>query len=237
MRWLLLAALCGVPAAMCNGAEVASGCWQGTIEIPGNSIDVIVDLVQDSSAIWSGSVIAPALELKGAPLSEIAVDAASVTFALQRGFARTADEKAQFTARVEGDAMTGTFRQAGHSAPFALRKTGPALVELPPHSTAIAREIEGQWTGDYEFGGSPRHVTITLSNHADAPATAEFVVVGKRTTNLPVDLITQDEGLLRIESSEIGINFEGHYRKESGDIKGVFEQGSIELPLTLRRAG
>ncbi|HEY0231087.1 MAG TPA: hypothetical protein VGC55_07535 [Dokdonella sp.] len=237
MRWLILAALCGIPVALCSAAEVASGRWQGTIEIPGNALDVIVDLAQDTSAAWVGSVIAPALALKGAPLSEIAVDASSVTFAMQRGFSRTVDDEAQFTAHVAGDAMTGTFRQGGQSAPFALRKTGPAFVELPPHSTAVAKEIEGRWIGEYELGGYRRHVILTLSNHANAAATAEFVVVGKRTTNLPVDLLTQEEGLLRIESSEFGINFEGRLRKESADIKGTFEQGAVELPLLLRRPG
>lgn len=183
-------------------------------------------------------MIAAGLNLKGAPLAQIAIEDSSVQFALQRGFGRTPDDSARFSAHVDaGDAMTGEFQQAGHTATFALRKTGPAQVELPPRSTAVAKDIEGQWIGDYEFGGYSRHVTITLANHADAPATAEFVVVGKRTTNLPVDLITQSEGILRIESTEIGINFEGRFRKESADIKGIFEQGPDELPLTLRRPG
>jgi hypothetical protein len=237
MRRLILAVLCGIPVAMCSAAEVASGRWQGTIEIPGEALDVIVDLAQDAPDAWSGSVIAPGIGLKGAPLSEIAIKGDSAAFAMQRGFGRTPDEKAQFDAHVEGDVMSGKFRQAGHSATFALRKTGLAQVERPPHSTAVAKEIEGRWIGEYELGGYTRHVTVTLANHAGAPATAEFVVVGKRTTNLPVDLITQDEGVLRIESGEIGINFEGRFRKESGDIKGIFEQGPVELPLTLRRPG
>jgi len=237
MRRLILAALCGIPVAMCSAAEVASGRWQGSIEIPGGALDVIVDLEQDAPEAWSGSVIAPGLGLKGAPLSEIAIKGDSVAFAMQRGFGRTPDEKAQFGAHVEGDAMSGEFRQAGHSTTFALRKTGLAQVERPPRSTAVAKEIEGRWIGEYELGGYTRHVTVTLANHRGAPATAEFVVVGKRTTNLPVDLITQDEGVLRIESGEIGINFEGRFRKENGDIQGIFEQGPVELPLTLRRPG
>jgi hypothetical protein len=237
MRRLILAVLCGMSVAVCSAAEVASCRWQGTIEIPGSALDVIVDLAQDAPNAWSGSLIAPGLGLKGVPLSEIAIKGDSAAFAMQRGFGRTPDEKAQFDARVEGDAMSGEFHQAGHSATFALRKTGPAQVEQPPRSTAIAKEIEGRWVGEYELGGYTRHVTITLANRTGAPATAEFVVVGKRTTNLPVDLITQDEGLLRIESEAFGINFEGRFRKESGDIKGTFEQGPVELPLTLRRPG
>jgi hypothetical protein len=237
MRRLILAALCGIPVATCGAAEIAAGRWQGTIEIPAGALDVIVDLAQDAPNAWSGSVVAPGLGLKGAPLSDIAIADDSASFAMQRGFGSTPEEKAQFRAHVERDEMTGQFLQAGHSATFVLRKTGPTQVERPPRSTAVAKEIEGRWIGEYELGGYTRHVTISLANHSNAPATAEFVVVGKRTTTLAVDLVTQDEGLLRIESGEIGVSFEGRFRKQSGDIEGIFEQGSIELPLTLRRPG
>jgi hypothetical protein len=62
------------------------------------------------------------------------------------------------------------------------------------------------------------------------------VVVGKKTNNLPVDLVTQEGSFVRIDSHEIGISYEGRFRKESGEINGTFIQGGLELPLVLRRA-
>ena len=125
--------------------------------------------------------------------------------------------------------------QAGNTAPFTLEKTGPPQVELPVRSTSIAKEFEGEWKGEYELFGYPRHVTIKLANRADA-ASAEFVVVGKKTNSLPVDLVTQEGSFVRIDSHEIGISYEGRFRKESGEINGTFIQGGLELPLVLRRA-
>jgi len=78
-------------------------------------------------------------------------------------------------------------------------------------------------------------VTMTLENHAAAGATARLVIVGKQTTEVPVDLVLQDGNFLRIESMANQVAFEGRVDDESREIRGTFELGSLELPLTLRR--
>ncbi len=131
--------------------------------------------------------------------------------------------------------MAGEMTQAGNAAKFSLERIGAAQVELPPRSTPVRRDIEDQWSGDFELGGYPRHVTITLENHADAGATAKFVVVGKKTTSLPVDLVVQEGNFLRLESQENRVTFEGRFVSERGEISGTIALGSLELPLVLRR--
>src|SRR6185436_11681487 len=106
---------------------------------------------------------------------------------------------AQFKARTTADRMTGEMRQAGNVARFALAKRGPAQVEAPPQSTPVARELEAQWVGEFELGGYPRKVTITLENHGGAGASAKLVIVGKRVNEIPVDLVVQRGALLRVE--------------------------------------
>jgi hypothetical protein len=73
-------------------------------------------------------------------------------------------------------------------------------------------------------------------NRAADGATAEFVIVGKKTNNLPIDLVTQEGDWLTIDSHEIGISYEGRLKKDSGEITGTLEQGPIEIPLVLHRA-
>jgi hypothetical protein len=125
--------------------------------------------------------------------------------------------------------------QGGNVAPFLLQRIASPQVELPPRSTAVRREIEDRWTGEYELGGYARHVTITLENHADAGATARFVIVGKRTYDLPVNLVLEEDNFLRIESRANQVAFEGRIVKDRGEITGVIEVGSSERPLVLRR--
>ncbi len=132
--------------------------------------------------------------------------------------------------------LTGDFLQAGNTAPCVLQKTGPPQVELPRKSTAISQELEGEWKGDYEMDGYPRHVTLTLANHKPDGASAQLVIVGKKTNNVPVELVTEESGFLTIKSPEFGITYEGRFRKEAGEINGTFTLGPFELPLVLRRA-
>jgi len=132
--------------------------------------------------------------------------------------------------------MTGKFLQAGNSAAFRLTKTGPAQVELPIRSTAVSKELEGEWKGDYELTGYARHVTIKLSNRGAGGATADFVIIGKKVNNLPVDLVTQEGDLLTVESHATGLGYEGRFDKGSGQLKGTIAQGPLEVPLNLTRS-
>ena len=223
-------------ALLCQGQEAATGRWEGSVKIPERELKLIVDLAQESGG-WIGSIIIPGLDVKGATLTDIAMSGSDVTFSIKSALGAGSVGQAKFEAHLTAnDTLSGDFVQAGNTAPFALRRAGPAQVELPPRSTAVDKEFEGEWKGEYELFGYPRHVTIKLVNHNAEGATAEFVVVGKKTNNLPVDLVTQEGDLLSIDSHETGINYEGRFDQKAGEIKGTFTQGPIELPLVLRRA-
>ena len=92
----------------------------------------------------------------------------------------------------------------------------------------MERRLRNEWLP------APRHADAGESRHPNG-ATAQLVVVGERTTNAPVNLVVEEDGFLTIESHEIGITYEGRFRKEAGEIKGNFTLGPFELPLTLRR--
>jgi hypothetical protein len=223
-------------ALACTAAQDAAGRWEGSIQIPGREFDLIVDLTQAGGKDWVGSIIIPGLDVKGAPLADLSVNASEISFAIKGALAseRTGPATVQGHFTDKGE-LCGNFLQAGNSAPFMLRKTGPAQVVLPRKSTAISKDLEGVWKGDYEMEGYPRHVTLTLSNRDSGAGAAQLVVVGKRTTDAPVDLVTDADGFLTVESHQIGITYEGRLEKEAGEIKGTFTLGPFELPLALRR--
>ena len=222
-------------AAQANAAPSAAGRWQGLVQIPGLPLHATIDLDQDQSGAWTGSIIVPELAMKNVALTDIAPHDGALTFTINGALAGPQEPAATFDARLEADdVMSGTFTQAGNHAPFALRRTGTAQVDLPPRSTPVAKEMEGKWTGDHELMGYTRHVTVTFANHGSDPATVEFVVVGKKVNNLPVDLVLRDGDFVRIESHTFGISFEG--RLHDGALEGTYEQGPIEAPLVLRRA-
>src|SRR5437868_6290687 len=215
--------------------ENAAGRWEGSVQIPGRQLKLIVDLAMErTGGGWQGSIIIPGSGLKGAPLSDIALNGREVVFSIKTALADQRTGPARFNARFVGDGkLAGDFVQAGNSAPFALEKTGSPQVEIPPRSSAIAKEIEGEWKGGYELFGYPRKVTIKIQNRGPEGATAEFVIVGRKENKLPVDRVAQEGEFLTIDSHETGLSFEGRARKD--EIQGTILQGPLEIPVTLRR--
>ena len=122
---------------------------------------------------------------------------------------------------------------AGNRAAATIQKTGTVQVEYPPRSTPVAKELEGEWKGDYEMLGYTRHVSIKFANHPDG-ATADFVIVGRKHNVLPVDLVTQEGEMVTVDSHEMGFSFEGRLR--NGKLSGAIRQAAMETPLVLVRA-
>lgn len=226
-----------VSPAIADAVKDVSGHWEGSIQIPGREFPLIVDLEESGGKEWTGSVIIQRLGVKGAPLADFAAKGIEISFVIKGalGSERVGPAKFQGSLSDGGDVLSGNFLQAGNSAPFSVRKTGPPHVEPARRSTAISKELEGEWKGDYEMDGYPRHVTLTLANRGAGPASAQLVVIGKRTNHPPVELISDEDGLLTIEAPTFGITYEGRLRKEAGEIKGTFTIGPFERPLLLKR--
>jgi hypothetical protein len=223
-------------AALCQAAESASGRWEGSAQIPGGELKLIVDLSDESGKGWIGSIIVPGFGVKGAPLVDLHVKGSDLAFAIKGALGSERVGRAEIRAHLAADGhLAGDFRQGGNTAPFVLEKTGTAQVELQPQSTPVRKELEGEWKGDYEMNGYTRHATMKFSNRGAEGAALEFVVVGKKVNNVPVSLITQDDDFLTVKSDEFGITFEGRFVKEAGEIKGTLSQGPLEAPLLLRR--
>ena len=231
--WLAVGAFLLASVTVGRAEKSASGRWEGSVQIPGRELKLVVDLAQDSHGSWIGSIIIPGLDIKGALLTEIAVQDSSASFAIKTARGLQATFKGNLNA--EGT-LAGDFVEAGNTAPFVLKKTGPPQVEVLPRSTAISKELEGEWKGEYELFRSPRKVTIKLVNRGAKGAAAEFVIIGKNAKNLPVDLVTQEGSLLVIDSHETGISYEGRLNKDATEINGTFIQAARELPLLLQRA-
>jgi hypothetical protein len=217
-----------VAVALTSRAEdVISGRWEGTAQIPDNELSVVIDLAQENGA-WVGSIIIPGLGIKGVSLNDIRVQPPDVNFAVKGG------PGIELKLRLDANnKLAGNLEQAGNRAPATLQKTGPPQVEYPPRNTPVAKELEGEWKGDYEMLGNTRHVSIKFANHQDG-ATADFVIVGRKHNVLPVDLVTQESDLVTVDSHEMGFSFEGRLR--DGKLTGAIHQGAIETPLVLVRA-
>lgn len=198
---------------------------------------LVVDLSEESGQGWIGSIIIPGFGVKGAPLVDLHGRSGDLAFTIKGALGNERSGQAEIRAHLTADGhLSGEFKQGGNTAPFVLEKTGPPQVELPPRSTPVSKEVEGEWKGDYEMNGYARHVTMKFAERGANTPGLEFVIVGKKTNNVPVSLLTQEGDFLTIKSDEFGIIYEGFFRKEAGEIKGTIVQGPFEQPLVMRRA-
>ncbi len=119
---VLLSALVTLPAAASDVDP--AGHWEGAIEIPGSPLTIIVDLARDQGGAWSGAVSIPQQGASNLSAGGIAVDGASVSFALS---GIPGEPKFSGTLSEDGDHIEGQFTQGGASFPFNLeRATAPA---------------------------------------------------------------------------------------------------------------
>ena len=63
--------LCLLPALA--AAATPAGRWEGFVDVPERPLAVVVDLARELGE-WTGSVIVPALGIKGAPLAHVVAD-------------------------------------------------------------------------------------------------------------------------------------------------------------------
>src|SRR4051812_39147597 len=223
-------------AALGQAAETAAGRWEGVAEIPGHELRLIVDLSDEGGKEWTGSIIIPGFGVKGAPLVDLHVRGGDLDFAIKGALGNERAGRAEIKAHLTADGhLAGDFKQGGNTAAFVLAKTGPAQVDLPPRNTAVAKELEGEWKGDYEMMGYARHATMRFSNRGAEGAALEFTIVGKKVNNVPVSLVTQNDDFVTVKSDEFGITFEGRFNKAAGELKGTLSQGTLEAPLVLKR--
>jgi hypothetical protein len=218
------------PGDVSKAASPLQGRWSGKIQIPGRELALIIDLAHGHT--WAGSATLPGLNVKGAPLAEINMQGTDISFGIQ-AMTGPGVELPKIKARLTDRKLVGDFLQGGNTARFVLERTGPPQVEEQPHSTPVAKEFEGEWNGGYELLGYPRKVTLKLQNHVSQPASADFVIVGRKVNNVPVDRITQQGSFITIECSAFGMSYEGRF--ENGEIHGTLLQGPIEVALILRR--
>src|SRR6266513_37665 len=87
-------------AFLSRADENAAGRWEGTVQIPGRQLTLIVDLAAESGGgDWQGSITIPGLGLKGAPLSDIALNGGEIVFSTKDALADQRTGPAKFNAR------------------------------------------------------------------------------------------------------------------------------------------
>jgi hypothetical protein len=218
------------PAAATPSAPPPAGHWEGTIQVPGQALEIQVDLASRAPGAWQGTISIPAQNVKALPLTDIAADGAAVTFGMKMVPGAPVFKG---TLSKDGKSMTGDFTQGGAAFPFALTWKGEAqLVEAPPKNKPVAKELEGAWEGTLDANGTKLRLVLKLANKDDA-ATGTLTSLDQGGIELPVSSIVQTASHLAVTVPSVSGAFEGDLKE--GRLDGTWTQGPASLPLVLTK--
>jgi uncharacterized protein len=220
----------GAGAATLQSAASAAGHWEGTIETPGQTLDIIVELDDRADGTWGGTITIPAQNVKGFALSPLSVEGDAVTFGM-KGI--PGDPLFKGTLSRESKTMSGTFSQGGVTLPFTLSWKGEPKVEAPPKSTAITKDVEGTWEGALNVQGAMLRLTLDLANEAGS-GVGTLTSLDQGGIKIPVAQISQNDATITLLVSAIGASYQGSLA--NGAINGTWTQSGQKYPLVFKRA-
>jgi hypothetical protein len=209
-------------------AAGAAGHWKGTLQVPGQALDIEIDLAQTGDK-WEGAIAIPAQGLKGFPLSAIALQGDRVTFAMA---GVPGEPHFSGTLAKDGKSLAGDFTQGGATIPFTVTRTGDAKLEPLPKSTPIPKELEGAWEGAIEVNGQTLHLTLTLANSPEGPATGTLVSIDQGA-QIPLPSIVSAGTHLKLIAQSVAGTWEGE--TSATQLTGTWVQGPLNVPLVFKR--
>ena len=217
-------------AAGAQPARSPSGHWEGAIQIPGQELKIEVDLT-GADGKWEGRITIPAQNVKAFPLSSIAVEGETVSFAMKGVPGNPA-----FKGSVSTDSKTlaGDFTQGGGTIPFALTRTGEAKIEPLPESTPITADVEGSWQGTLDVGGKTLRLAVKLSNEPGGAATGTMTSLDQGGAEIPIAAVIQNGAQVRLLVPIVAGLYEGELK--DGQLTGKWTQGPNTWPLVFKRA-
>ncbi|MHB8055709.1 MAG: serine hydrolase [Candidatus Aminicenantales bacterium] len=125
---IVFAAVAPLPAAapQASPAATLAGHWEGTLDIPGQKLEINLDFTAKNGG-WTGDITIPVQQAIDVPLIEIALQGNQAGFKIQ-GIPGDPTFKGEISA--DGKKMTGTFTQGGASFPFALDLGGDPAAKI-----------------------------------------------------------------------------------------------------------
>jgi len=208
--------LARIPFGVVAQSRTAAGVWNGAISLPGAELIVSVNLQQKDDGGWTGTIDIPMQNAKGLPLSNIAIEGASISFSIA-GVPGDPTFKGKLS--EDGSAISGDFTQGPGKFMFKLTRsqTGRAAAlnrpqEPQPPFPYDAEEVSFEnkeagikLAGTLTLPRSPRPAPGVVLITGSGPQDRDESIAGHKPFLVLADYLTR-RGLavLRVDDRGVG---------------------------------
>ena len=134
---------------------------------------------------------------------------------------------------ADGASLSGDFAQGGAKLSFQLKRTGEATIAEVPKNPPIAKDLEGDWEGSLNAGGTVLRLKLKLKNRAEGGATGSVVSVDQGGVEIPITTVAQTAQQLKLDLPAIAASYSGELKE--GRLVGDWTQGGGTMPLAFAR--
>jgi hypothetical protein len=168
------------------------------------------------------------------PVAKIVVDPAGVRF--QAGLPDSPVFEGKFL--PDPNHLSGEASNQHGAVPFQLERKGDPHVKIPPASSPSSKTFEGTWEGTADHDGKAQRVVLRMTAAADGTAAATLIT-GDRAAGsdqeIPVTTVTVRDMQLQLDVSGVPGSYRGTLGP-GGEIAGQWSEGTVNIPLTFKRA-
>ena len=265
VRRPILALVC--LALACTAAAAArtpAGHWEGSVDIPGQTLAFDVDLTVEGGT-WSGDITIPAQGARDLPLERIALNGNEVTFTI-----KGIPGGPVFTGTMleDGRKVAGSFTQGGTTVGFSMTRSpgasaaAPSAAKSPPAASAAAPASPGSppaasetapvapkrppasaegpaghWKGTIDIPGQPLAFDVDLAVEGGTWS-GDITIPAQGARDLPLESVAVkgNEVSFAIRGIPGAPTFTGTLQGDGQQIAGTFTQGGQTLSFSMSRA-
>lgn len=200
------------------------GRWSGTISMNGMSLRIVFNVDAKDGKLLS-AMDSPDQNVKGIVVEETSVAGDSIKFSVASIHGLY---EGKLTA--EKNQIDGKWSQIGKIFPLTIKK------ESWEKKSSDEKQYLSYWEGKLKITAV---VTLRLVlkpfKNDDGSLGAHLDSPDQGAKNIPASLFSMTEDSLKFEVKNIGARYSGKIYKDSSLIKGTFKQGTLDLPLELKK--
>jgi len=208
--------------------------WAGKLAVQGQQLRLLFHIQLNEEGNYTGSVDSPDQGAGGIPISAIKVEGNKIYLTV-----RSIRGSFEGTMAAHGQTIEGIWRQGGMQIPIILDRKPLQVEQLLKNDKKkeLASKLFGAWKGNLKLKNN-KDLPIIFHLKASEKKTIEgsFDSPSQNAFGVPISQISGRGSRVNIFAGLINARFFGNLSKDGKTLKGIWQQGETQMPLTLQQA-